>query len=52
MILALTSARAPRCLMCSFVSRALMVCDNLRIGNFDGIFYVLMYGLKFKLQLF
>ena len=48
-ILALPSARAPRCLLCSFVSRALMVCDTLRIGNSNDIFYVPMSRVKLKL---
>ena len=51
-ILALPSARAPRCSLCSFVSRALMVCDTLRIGNFENIFYVPMSRVKLKLWLF
>ena len=49
---ALPSARAPRCLLCSFVRRALMVCDTLRIGNSNDIFCVLMLRVKPKLYMF
>ena len=47
--LALPSARAPRFLLCSFASRALMVCDTLRTGNSNDVFYVAMSCVKLKL---
>ena len=49
LITALPSARAPRCLLCSLVSRALMVCDTLRVGNSNDTFYVPMSRVRLKL---
>ena len=40
--LALTSARAPRCLLCFSVSHALMVCDTLKVVDSNDIFHVPM----------
>ena len=48
-ILAPPSARAPRCLLCSFVSRAIMVCDTLRVGDSNDILRVPMLRLELKL---